>query len=182
MLNQELSTASSSATSQNIMEMLDLFYGNWIWRAVHALIEHPKFRSSPQWIADTLSISVQEAVDALEGLEELGLVKREGDKMRVVAQHALIPEEKQTRAYTIEKHKQLSQQIVSFTSPETTDCSFSIFFSVKTEDLWKTVSRFTEELRILDHSQATLADNSTLYSLTLTCNNLTPSLKKEAHK
>jgi len=55
---------------------------NWIWRAVQTLAEAADFNSSPKWISKRLNISIEKAVDALEGLERLGYLERQGNIVR----------------------------------------------------------------------------------------------------
>lgn len=55
------------------------FCGNWVWRAVEALVQAKDFNPDPAWIADRLNISASAAKDALEGLERIGMIIRSGD-------------------------------------------------------------------------------------------------------
>jgi hypothetical protein len=57
---------------------LENWAGNWIWRAVQCLVQAPDFNPSPRWIAARLNISLEKALDALEGLERLRFIRREG--------------------------------------------------------------------------------------------------------
>jgi DNA-binding Lrp family transcriptional regulator len=65
-------------TSERSIATSDLihFCGNWVWRAVEALVQAKDFQSNPAWIADRLNISVEAAKDALEGLERIGMITR----------------------------------------------------------------------------------------------------------
>lgn len=168
-------SAPSSKKDSGFSEAIDLFYGNWIWRAVHALIEHPNFNSSPNWIAKTLSISVEEALDALEGLEDLGLITR-GEETKLRVPQFFVPDEKQTRPYVVEKHRQISQQILNSTSPDTATGTFSFFLSVDPETLLKAVASFANDIIEIDKNKKERRSEEGLFAVTLTCNNVTPSL------
>lgn len=176
---------TDTSPESDFSEAIDLFFGNWIWRAIHALIEHPGFKSSPQWIADTLSISVEEAVDAVGGLEDLGLIFRdEKGAIKLKVQQFLLPPDKKTRSYAIHKHKQLSQQILAGTTAENSVSTFSFFLNVSTEDLLHIIRKFKEEICQLD-SRKSLSDendHSTVHALTLTCNNITSLLDQRRSK
>ncbi|MBS1972206.1 MAG: DUF4423 domain-containing protein [Bdellovibrionales bacterium] len=64
-----------TATKKNIATSdLIHFSGNWVWRAVEALVQAKDFNPDPVWIADRLNISAEAAKDALEGLVRIGLV------------------------------------------------------------------------------------------------------------
>lgn len=56
---------------------LDQWNCNWIWRATQCLIEAPDFNPSPKWIASRLNITIEKAVEAIEGLERLGIVRKD---------------------------------------------------------------------------------------------------------
>ena len=74
---QIMTTAQDSAKSNpEKAQLLDNYSGNWIWRAVECLVKSKDFNPSPKWIADRLSISIENAVDAIEGLEKLRLITR----------------------------------------------------------------------------------------------------------
>ena len=49
---------------------------NWTWRAVECLVDLPDFQPSMKSVSKRLNISLEEAVDAVEGLESLKLIKR----------------------------------------------------------------------------------------------------------
>lgn len=49
---------------------------NWIWRAVQCLVELPEFNPSPKWIASRLNITIEKSVEAIEGLERLGCIRK----------------------------------------------------------------------------------------------------------
>lgn len=83
------------------------YTGNWVVRAVSALLDTENFNAAPKWVAQKLDISLDEAVSALDTLEKLGIIRRteagyekvlkyvyfsdrDLDPMAVLADHALI--------------------------------------------------------------------------------------------
>lgn len=58
-------------------ELWDRFFGDWIWRAVECLIDIKDFNPSPRWISNRLGISVEQAVDAIDGLLALNRIMRD---------------------------------------------------------------------------------------------------------
>lgn len=80
------STGSTGDIASLSVRDLVHFCSSWTWRAVEALIQSPDFKSSPQWIADRLNISVEAAKDALDGLQRLGIVKINDDKISGTAE------------------------------------------------------------------------------------------------
>jgi DNA-binding Lrp family transcriptional regulator len=69
-------TAGENTAAHKNISTSDLihFCGNWVWRAVEALVQAKDFNSNPGWIADRLNISAEAAKDALEGLERIGML------------------------------------------------------------------------------------------------------------
>lgn len=55
---------------------------DWYYFAILALANTPKPSSNPRWIAEQLSISVQEAKVAIERLRRLGLVSTESGRLK----------------------------------------------------------------------------------------------------
>lgn len=52
------------------------YTGNWVARSLFALIDTPKFESSPRKMAEVLGTTIEEVVHAFEVLENLSLIKR----------------------------------------------------------------------------------------------------------
>ncbi len=75
----DLAQDQSVVTQDDWMHWL----GNWTWRAVQCLVESSDFNPSPNWIARRLNISVENAVNAIEGLERLGCISRVGFTYKV---------------------------------------------------------------------------------------------------
>lgn len=61
---------------------LKQYCGNWIWRALECLVDSKDFNPSPKWISQRLNISIENAVDAIEGLERMGLIVRTGNSFK----------------------------------------------------------------------------------------------------
>lgn len=74
-------TAGENTAAKKDISTSDLihFCGNWVWRAVEALVQAKDFNPDPAWIADRLNISAGAAKDALEGLERIGMIVRKGE-------------------------------------------------------------------------------------------------------
>ena len=118
-LNTEISlNTSTSNKSPNFDKAVENFLGNYVWRAVHALMDHPQFEASPFWISKNLAITVEEAAESLEGLVILGLAQRT-DKGFVPKQiQFIIPEQEMDMETRMLRHSDFSQQIMNRLSPE----------------------------------------------------------------
>lgn len=172
--------ASNSSRSDEAQDdyynMIDLFYGNWIWRAVHAIIDHPRFNPSPSWIADALSISVQEAVDALDGLEDLGLIRRTESSFIARTPQFLLPKEKACKEYTIKKHRQIASQLTNMGTPKDVEGALVYFLAVDRTHLSEILQKIFHDFQTLDQ-QVNRSASSQLYAINLTCTNLAPKIK-----
>ena len=100
-------------------DALDNFQGNVVWRAAHALLDHQDFDSSPLWISKSLGITVEEAVEALEGLRVLGLVAKTENGYEKRKIQFLVPEERTKLDSQIKSHVNLSQQLLNRLNKET---------------------------------------------------------------
>lgn len=118
-LNTELSTTLvTNKTAASFDKAVENFLGNYIWRSVHALMDHPQFEASPIWISKKLAITVEEAAESLDGLVLLGLAQRT-DKGFVPKQiQFIIPEQEMDMETRMLRHSDFSQQIMNRLSPE----------------------------------------------------------------
>lgn len=102
-----------SSDQRDFRERLRHFAGNWVWRATEALIDHPDFEPSAQWLKNRLNISLEEAVEALDGLEKLGVLTRNGAQAKRRGVQFLIPQDLNTRSVKIQNNVHHSQQILN---------------------------------------------------------------------
>jgi DNA-binding MarR family transcriptional regulator len=121
-------------------EDLDHWAGNWIWRAVQCLVESPEFNPSPKWSASRLNISVEKAVEALDGLERLGVIRREDNTYKVNSNWFQLTPSAATRESLLLAHTKLAPQILSKLTAED---KFTVqFFRGNKELLNKFAPRF----------------------------------------
>ncbi|RYZ78105.1 MAG: DUF4423 domain-containing protein [Proteobacteria bacterium] len=92
---------------------LQSWAGNWIWRAVQTLVRAPDFSPSPKWVATRLNISVEKALDALEGLERLGFISREGSSFIHTKEWVQLLPGKVTRVQLLNEHSKIAPQIIT---------------------------------------------------------------------
>lgn len=124
------------------------FTDNWIWRTVMCLVESPNFDPSPRWIASKLDISVEKAVDAIEGLQKLNLVERVENTFKVKNQWFQVMPKDLERTDLLDTHIKLAPQILSRLNEED---SFTVQFLKGNKDLLKKYSpKFIELYRQMD--------------------------------
>lgn len=115
-----MQTEVSAATNNNSQSQTDLgnWTGNWIWRTVQSLAQSPEFSESPRWIAQQLNISVEKALDAIEGLERLGFMARVEGKLKVTESWKQITPAEVPRANLLAHFSKLAPQIITRVKPE----------------------------------------------------------------
>lgn len=92
---------------------LENWAGNWIWRAVHCLANSTDFNPSPKWIAQRLNITVENAVDALEGLERLKMIERNGSTFKVVTDWVKLGPSEIDRRHLLFQHSKIALQLIT---------------------------------------------------------------------
>lgn len=127
-------------------EALDNFYGNWIWRAIHALLDHQDFDSSPIWISKRLDISIEEVVEAFEGLKVLGLVTQDESGFKAKQVQFIVPEKFTTLESMVRKHRDVSQQILNQVSVEKNLKGRLYFVASNSEELERLDRKINEAL------------------------------------
>lgn len=100
--------------------------GNWVWRAVQCLVELPEFNPSPKWVAQRLNISVEKSVEAIEGLERLGAIRRHGSGFKVATPWMQVGTESLQRPQLLSAHGRIAPQLMSKLSAQ--DSFSSQFF------------------------------------------------------
>lgn len=116
--------------------------GNWIWRSVQCLVECPDFNASPKWSAQKLNVSVDKIVEAFEGLETLGFIKKENNTYIPVTNWMQITPIHTTKSELLDSHTKLAPQILSNL---TTNDKFTVqFFRGNDELLAKYAPKFVE--------------------------------------
>ncbi len=108
------------------------YSGNWIWRALECLIESPDFEYSPKWAAKRLNVTVEKIVDAYEGLDRLGYIKREGVSYKKNIQEYHIGQTEFTREDLLAIHSRLAPQVISKLKPTS---KFTTWFFLGNDEL-----------------------------------------------
>lgn len=129
-------------------EDLALWAGNWIWRAVQTLVEAPDFNPSPKWISQRLNITVEKAVDAIEGLERLGIITRADNTFNVQAGWFQVGTDELSSRQLLGAHANLAPQVLSKLKPN--DKYTAQFFRGDAELLTKYAPKFIELYKQMD--------------------------------
>lgn len=116
MLDQNLGQTKSQEDQKQ--EDLYFYTQSWIWRAVEALVLAKDFDPSPRAIANRLNVSVEAVVDALDGLERINAITREGRTFKRTQSYHSVNVSNSTRQQLLDSHTNISSQIVSKLNPE----------------------------------------------------------------
>lgn len=99
-------------TSDEKKQLQLQYTGNWVWRAIAALVETRDFCHSVKWIADRLSVTVEEVVFALEGLEALGIIRRTSNGYEKVLKYIYYTDRDLDSTAILKDHVLVSTQIL----------------------------------------------------------------------
>ncbi len=106
--------------------LINQFNGNWIWRACHALLDHPQ-QSGAGWMAERLGVAIADVTVALEGLQLLALTPM-GEKLNVTSGRPLVvPKTNLPRNQVLQQHRLVAAQITNRMSA-TTPCNGINYF------------------------------------------------------
>lgn len=136
---QNTEVQNNKLTDQNKADLLQ-YSGSWIWRAVECLVESPEFNPSPKWVAQRLNISVEKAVDAFEGLERLGYIKREGSSYKPQVEEYHIGTNEFSREDLLGIQSKLAPQIISKLKSSS---KFTTYFMLGDEEL---IAKYTPQI------------------------------------
>lgn len=93
------------------------YTGNWVVRAVSALLDTKDFQHSPNWIAVRLGVSVKEIVDALETLEKLGIIQRTENGYKKILKYVYFSDRDMNPFEICADHVLISTQILGRLNP-----------------------------------------------------------------
>lgn len=141
-------TSGENTASQIQLSTSDLihFCGNWIWRAVDALVASKDFNSDPTWVADRLNISVEAAKDALDGLERIGRIKKSETGLVANAEFSNFDNVDLDRSDRFEIHNKIKDQITSRITSRDSYCNLVLLSSRgNVSDFYDGFCRLVEE-------------------------------------
>lgn len=115
--------------SQQRQEDMDNWTGNWIWRAVHTLVESPECSASPKWIASKLEISVEKAVDALEGLVRLSIIEMRDGRYHSKSSWLQTTTQNASREELLIQFSRIAPQIISRLNTVTSKFTYQFFLA-----------------------------------------------------
>lgn len=112
------------------------------------LVETKDFNPSPKWIASRLSITVEKALDAIEGLTRMGCVIKIGDSYRVNQEWFQLTPKELDRAALLRSQSRIVPQLMSKLTEN--DAFTSQFILADEEIIKRFAPRFMELFKQMD--------------------------------
>lgn len=159
------------------------YYSNWVWRAIHALMDHKDFDSTLSWIAEKLDIEVIEVVEAIEGLEKIGLVQKT-DK-GYVAKHVqfLMPDSCMSVSARLDYHRITTEQILNRMEPDPNKITaYQNFFASSKKKVNDLYSKLRQIIEDFEKENQHGADNDGVYGLSFSTVDLLINSSEEGGK
>jgi len=150
------------------------FCGNWVWRAVYAIIDAKDFNPDPAWIADRLNISMGAAKDAIEGLERIEAVAIVDGSYKSVSDFAYGQVSEIERADQFYIHTKIRDQIAE--RMKTKDCFSNLIFLSNKDLINKFYSKFSVLIEELN-SEGLEAECKDVFAFELSFSKLTREQK-----
>ncbi len=96
--------------NKNFDEILDVYHSNSVWQALHALITVRPLSENQQKIAKIFDVSLEDIVEAIEGLITLGLVVYETGAYKAKKQSFIYRTQKED---LVQGHKDQAREIIN---------------------------------------------------------------------
>ncbi|OQW49224.1 MAG: hypothetical protein A4S09_03920 [Proteobacteria bacterium SG_bin7] len=137
-MNQDAELVTGvTPTSRRTLQLQ--YIGNWVWRAVASLVDTKEFDPSPKWIAKKINVNLEEVVDALEGLEKLGIIGRTPQGYKKLLKYVYFSDRDLNPKAVLADHVLISTQIMGRLNPANPNlgCFYRTGFVATNQELAK---------------------------------------------
>lgn len=173
-LNSSPSQALAFGNQPNQIGYLDAketFQKNTHWWTVFATFDLPDFQPSPLWIAKKTKISVEEVVEALEGLVSLGYLQKQKDSFSIIKGKEFLNFDwsNKSKAQIIDEHALVSQQILNDLHENTTvafDHRFLAANKMIITELYQDIQKAFSSA--FEKAQKSPSENDAIFKITFT--------------
>ena len=107
----------TSAELKQHQELQKKYTGNWLWRTLAALVDAETFDPSLSKLAKQLGVTVNEVVEAFEGLEKLGIIRRTAEGYERVLKFVYFSDRDLDPSQVLADHVLISTQILGRLDP-----------------------------------------------------------------
>lgn len=164
-------SAGNSPEQIGYAEAKDAFQRNTKWWAVFAAFDLSDFNPSPLWISKKTGVSVEEVVEALEGLSVLGYLKKDNGSFNTVKGKEFLNFDwsGKSKMDIIDEHAVVSQQILNEMSTDKTIAFDHRFLAGNPEiitELYKDIKLAFD--KAFQKAQMSKSTNNAIYNITFT--------------
>lgn len=107
--NRDLNTTNANLLKNKKLQ--EKYTGSWLWRTLAAMVDMSSFEPSPIKLAAQLNVTVEQVVEALEGLVELGIIRRTTDGFSRVFKNVYFSDRQLNPKALLVDHMLVSTQI-----------------------------------------------------------------------
>jgi hypothetical protein len=168
--SRSLANGSSNNKKQDEFEKtLEAFNSNLVWRATYALIDHKDFQWSPEWISSKLGVSETDAIDALLGLEQLGLIRKTENGFEQGKLQIITEENKIDASKLMSHHRLLSEEILNLMEPDRSGAYYNFLASGDKNSLQELYAEIKDVFdKFLKKHQVNKSKNDSIFAFSFT--------------
>jgi len=107
----------TSPELKNHQELQRKYTSSWLWRTLAAMVSNENFDPSLSRLATRLRVPIGEIVEALEGLEKLGIIRRSADGYERILKYVYFSDRDLDPSQVLADHVLISTQILGRLDP-----------------------------------------------------------------
>ena len=116
-INQNISNTIENDSKLSNSDLQN-YSSNWVWRAIESLVTAKNFNPAISAIANRLNVSIEAVVNALEGLERLNIIKRDGQSFLKPTNVTFLDKSNTNPKNLLVAHGHLAPQIIGMLNEE----------------------------------------------------------------
>lgn len=140
-----------------------LYYSAWFWSAMHVIVSIPEFQTTAA-IANRLMLPVDFIHNALEKLEELGIVNRDGEKWKHGAADIHVP--KNSPMVSVHHQNWRQRAVADSMLPMHDGVHYTAVYSISRTDFEKLKARMLE---MIEYSRVLIGPSKEEELIAFTC-------------
>lgn len=109
-------------------ELQKKYTQSWLWRSLPCLLEVEGISHDPRHLAFCLSVKVEETLEALDGLHDLGIIKKTGERWERVLKYIYFSDRDINPVQTVTDHLLISGQLQNRLTPKGNPCFYRTSF------------------------------------------------------
>lgn len=180
--DKKLNPNNNSARDEKmwISSLQDRYSNSWVVRSISELLSVPQMDHTPRKLADLLKVDEQEVKGALDLLEQMGVIKKNGDKYIKIIKFVSFSDSYLDKQKLAENHSIVTQKLLReiFTSTYAQGGFYRSSFLATNKVLAEKYMHLLEDLLKDFLIQSEKSEKDTLFALSITATTLGESFKK----